>query len=199
MGHAGGAVGGGDVGHDEPPAERVAAFSRASRSSTTPGVGEHDVDAQVGRVLPEHLQVLLRGEVVGLTGLRRQVERDQPPGLVDSCSAAASSGTLRCGSTLVNHDPGPNTSQSASQHGATASGHAGGSSGTSEMACTRPGVSAQATCPRTVEMTPVELHLGHDVQRHRRHRQHPAVGAEQPADPVEARRRGRRAAPTARR
>ena len=41
--------------------------------------------------------------------------------------------------------------------------------------------------------------VGGDVQRRQRHRQHPALGAEQPADPVEALRRGRRAAPRARR
>ena len=60
-------------------------------------------------------------------------------------SAWASSGTSRCGSTLVNHDPGPSTTQSASATAATASGQAGGSAGTNDIDRTRPVVVAQAT------------------------------------------------------
>ena len=48
-----------------------------------------------------------------------------------TCSAEASSGTSRCGSTLVNHEPGPNTTHSASSTARTASGTAGGSGGSS--------------------------------------------------------------------
>src|SRR3569833_111552 len=67
----------------------------------------------------------------------------------DRRSASASSGTLRCGSTLVSHEPGPKLTQSASSPARAASGPAGGSSGTSETRSTLPGVLAQATCPRT--------------------------------------------------
>src|SRR6185437_2474946 len=60
-------------------------------------------------------------------------------------SALASSGTSRCGSTLVNHDPGPSTTQSASVIASTAWAQAGGSAGTNDIDRTRPVVSAQAT------------------------------------------------------
>ena len=53
-------------------------------------------------------------------------------------SASASSGTSRCGSTLVNHEPGPSTTQSASSTAATASAQAGGSCG-HEATRRRPG------------------------------------------------------------
>src|SRR5208282_409215 len=69
---------------------------------------------------------------------------------VVTCSAEASSGTSRCGSTLVNHEPGPNTTQSASSTARTASGTAGGSGGSSVIDRTWPGVVAHSTCPRTV-------------------------------------------------
>ena len=59
--------------------------------------------------------------------------------------ASRSSGTSRCGSTLVNHDPGPNTTQSASSTARTASLQAGGSTGRRCTAATRPGVVATAT------------------------------------------------------
>ena len=65
----------------------------------------------------------------------------------------ASDGTSRCGSTLVNHDPGPNTTQSAASTASTASGTAGGSTGSSEIDRTRPLVTATAACPRTSRTT----------------------------------------------
>ena len=43
--------------------------------------------------------------------------------------ASATSGTSRCTSTEVNHDPGPRTTLSASMTACTASGRAGGLSG----------------------------------------------------------------------
>src|SRR5580658_3813577 len=64
--------------------------------------------------------------------------------------APASSGTSKCGSTLVNHEPGPSTTQSASATACTASAHTGGSAGTNDIDRTRPVVFAQATWPRTV-------------------------------------------------
>ena len=60
-------------------------------------------------------------------------------------SARASPGTSRCGSTLVNNDPGPSTTQSASATACTAWAHAGGSAGTSDIDRTCPVVVAQAT------------------------------------------------------
>ena len=71
---------------------------------------------------------------VGLPRLRRQVERSAPAGRRSSCSAADSSGTSRCGSTLVNHDPGPDHDPvGARDRASTASGHAGGSGGSSAI------------------------------------------------------------------
>src|SRR6185312_3781399 len=66
------------------------------------------------------------------------------------CSAEASPGTSRCGSTLVNHEPGPNTTHSASSTARTASGTAGGSGGNSVIDRTWPGVLAHSAWPRTV-------------------------------------------------
>ena len=66
-------------------------------------------------------------------------------------SARARSGTSRCGMTLVNHEPGPSTTQSASPIAVTASGQPGGSAGISDTERTRPVVDAQATWPRTVD------------------------------------------------
>src|SRR5699024_9978561 len=64
--------------------------------------------------------------------------------------ACARSGTNRCGGTLVNHEPGPKTTQSASRTALTAWVLAGGSGGTREIERTLPLVLAQATWPRTV-------------------------------------------------
>ena len=64
--------------------------------------------------------------------------------------ASARPGTSRCGSTLVNHDPGPSTVQSASRTAATASGRAGGAVGSSAIDRIWPAVVAQATWPLTV-------------------------------------------------
>src|SRR5918998_23095 len=63
-------------------------------------------------------------------------------------SASARSGTSRCGSTLVNHEPGPSTTTSASATARTASAQACGRCGRSHTRCTRPGVAATATWPR---------------------------------------------------
>src|SRR6202011_5749277 len=56
--------------------------------------------------------------------------------------------------TLVNHEPGPNTTQSASSTARTASGTAGGSGGSSVIDLTWPGVVAHSACPRTVVTSP---------------------------------------------
>ena len=61
-----------------------------------------------------------------------------------SSRAWRSSGTSRCGITLLNHEPGPSTTQSASAIAASASGQAGGSGGTSSTATTGPGAVATA-------------------------------------------------------
>ena len=64
--------------------------------------------------------------------------------------ASARPGTSRCGSTLVNHEPGPSTIQSASRTAATASGRTGGAGGSSATERIWPAVVAQATWPLTV-------------------------------------------------
>ena len=170
----------------------------SSGSSTTPVSASTTSTSQVGRVLPQRLQVLLGGEAVGLAGLRRQVQRDQPPGAAAACSASASSGTIRCGSTLVNQDPGPEHQPVGLQH-RLARPRAGGRVRRDQRDRLHParGERAGHLAAHRARADAVELHLGLDVERHRGHRQHPAVRAEQPAHPVEARRPGRRAAPTA--
>ena len=92
----------------------------------------------------------------------------------------------------MNQEPGPSTTQSASRDrrdrlgaGRRVVGHQ------ADRRRPRPGVVATATWPRTVDVASGRpgraRDLGHDVQRHGGHRQHPALRAEQPADPVEAR------------
>ena len=89
-------------------------------------------------------------------GCGARLSDEQLAGRVVSCSAAASSGTSRCGSTLVNHEPGPSTTQSASQHRLHGlAGRPAGRRGTSADA-DAPGRAsvATATCPRTVPARP---------------------------------------------
>ena len=93
------------------------------------GVGEDGVDPKGGGMHAKRLQVLLGREAGGLADLGSKVEDDQSAG-VGECRALANSGTLRCGSTLVNHEPGPNTTQSASRMAWIASGDTGGFGGT---------------------------------------------------------------------
>src|SRR6266511_4040291 len=61
--------------------------------------------------------------------------------------AAASSGTSRCGITLVYHEPGPKTSQSAVPIAVTASAHAGGTAGEMRTTSTCPAVTATSCWP----------------------------------------------------
>src|SRR5215475_10707578 len=63
-------------------------------------------------------------------------------------SALPSSCSSRCGITLVNHDPGPSTTTSASRTASTACAHAGAPGGSSRTLRTRPGVVAIEDCPR---------------------------------------------------
>ena len=118
--------------------------------------------------------------------------------------ASASLGTSRCGMTEVNHDPGPSTIQSASSTTSTDSGQAGGSVGISRTARTSPvglgHLGLTADLGDLVRARRVQAdHVGLDLQRHRGHRQHPALGAAAAGPPCPARPPGRRAAPTARR
>ena len=93
----------------------------------------------------------------------------------------------------MNHEPGPSTTQSASRDRAPAP--PGRPAGRSGRGCTRDAPARRSWPPRPgrgpwstrVGVGRVQApHLGGDVQRRDRHRQHPALGAEQPADPVEA-------------
>ena len=107
-----------------------------------------------------------------------------------SASARRSPGTIRCGMTEVNHEPGPSTTHSAARIASIASSHASGSSGTRATDSIWPSVVATSTWPRTTVMRVRVVGVGAphprgDVHRRGRHRQHPAVGAEQPAHPVE--------------
>ena len=93
----------------------------------------------------------------------------------------------------MNHEPGPSTTQSAVSHGGAAPpGRPAGPRAPAGRRGTRPGVVATATWPRTVVTScgcagsgagdrGAMMSSGASA-----HRQHPALGAEQPADPVEA-------------
>ena len=80
------------------------------------------------------------------------------------------------------------------------SGQAGGSCGISRTEQTSPAVLATSSLPadlgnlvRLVGLQPD--HLGRDIQRHRGHRQHPALGAEKPGHHVQTRHRIAKALP----
>ena len=131
------------------------------------------------RVCREHVQVLLRRESFRLTRLRHEVEHHQPVGCGDAIRASAMSGTIRCGSTLVNHDPGPRmTSPPARSRRSPRAAPARRRSRATVR--TRPGVAATATCPRirrTARRVLFEpFDLGHHIERFGSHRQHPAAG-----------------------
>src|SRR6478752_2669321 len=66
-----------------------------------------------------------------------------------SARARRSPGTIRCGITELNHDPGPSTTHSAARIASTASAQACGSSGTRATDSMRPPVVATSTWPRT--------------------------------------------------
>ena len=146
-----------------------------------------------GACASEHAEVVGRVEAVGLARLRRQVEHDHDAAAGLARAARRSSGTSRCGITEVNHDPGPSTTQSAARTAATRLG-----AGRRVVRVER---DRRRSCPSRGRHLDLAADGGHarrvagverrgpggDVQRCQRHRQHPALGAEQPADPVEAR------------
>ncbi len=147
-------------------------------------IGQHDVDREVGGVLAQHLQVLLRGEAIGLPRLRRQVQRDQPPG---------GGGVQRLGELghlqVRQHAGEPRPRAEHDPVGAPhrldrlrAGGRVGGHQGDRLDVARR---DRAGHLPPDDGHRAVELHLGLDVDRHRRHRQHPAVRPEQAAHPVE--------------
>ena len=112
--------------------------------------------------------------------LRRQVEHHELARGV-SISAFASSGTSKCGITLENHEPGPSTDQVGVDDRVDRLGTAGGSAGTRVTdapgrAWSPPRPARDGALRRRVAWIEPG-HLGHDVQRHHGHRQHPAVGA----------------------
>lgn len=107
-----------------------------------------------------------------------------------STSASSSSGTSRCGITEENQEPGPSTTQSASRTAATASGtaervvrhevhglHLARGERDRGLAADRVDVVGAVRIVAAYERL--------ELQRHRGHRQHSAVRAEQLADQVE--------------
>lgn len=113
----------GDVGEGQPASEGTdGLFQNIGLIDEIP-VGEHHIDLQLGRVSAQDLQVRLGREVVGLPGCGARLSATSRFARV-RCSASASSGTFRCGSTLVNHEPGPKITQSASSTARRASGQA---------------------------------------------------------------------------
>ena len=64
----------------KPGAKQACRLLELRRSSPRRGtVSKHDVDRQFRRVVRQDLQVGVRREALGLTGLRRQIQRYQPP------------------------------------------------------------------------------------------------------------------------
>ena len=180
----------------------AAAASSAGRSATPSVSASTTSSSQVRSVPCEHLEVALGGEAVGLPRLGRQVEDEHPPGAGAAAAAASRSGTSRCGSTLVNHEPGPSTTQSAARTAATRlragrrlrrqqrdAAHPAG-----RRSPPRP-VRARRTTPAVDRSRPsASMSSGTtDIGSTR------PCDAEQPGHPVEADDRSRRAAPTARR
>ena len=110
------AVGGG---HGRPARARRRATRRPTRSDArvaapTRRVGEHDVEPRSGACAAQHLEVLLRGEAgrsPPAAAARLRSTRTRARGR--RAAPSRSSGTSRCGRTLVNHEPGPRTTQSA--------------------------------------------------------------------------------------
>ena len=72
--------------------------------------------AQVGRVLGEHREVVRRRRSPAVSpACSAEVEHDDHAGRRSAPAPRAAAGTIRCGITEVNHEPGPSTTQSASR------------------------------------------------------------------------------------
>ena len=92
--------------------------------------------------------------------------------------------------TEENHEPGPSTTQSASSTASTASGTAGGSCGTRcDLLHLAPGERDGGLAAHRGQLVgPLRVVAPYErleLQRHGRHRQHPAVRPEQLAHQVE--------------
>ena len=185
----------GDVGDHQPrPAGRPPRLPGPTRSVDRGAVGEHGVDgAGRGRA-----RAARRG---GPRARSRAVSPAWPARLRSTRTPAAGPDqrVAQLGHQQVRDHRGEPRARARARPSrrraiaCTASGQAGGSAGSRRdrrRSCRS--VVATSTWPRTVvEQRPGSAgssaaHLGADVQRRQRHRQHPAACAEQPADPVEA-------------
>ena len=122
----------------------------SSSSASTVSIGQPAERLGVGL---QQLQQLVRRVVVGLPRLRHQVEHDDEPGAGAARAPCPSSRSSRCGMTLVNHDPGPSTTTSASRTASTAAAQAGAPGG-SRLHRHAPGRAwpRSTTCPRIVRV-----------------------------------------------
>ena len=154
-------------------------------------------------MLAQHAQQLLRGEVVGLAGLRDQVDRDDHGSRLGRRQREAEFAQQQ-----VRDDAGEPRARAEYHdvrlaHGVDGRGarrrpgrqqpdtaHPSGRGGDRRLAADMP------RSHRVVGVEPVDL--GDQVEGHRAHRQHPADGADELTDPAPARRPGRRIAPSAR-
>ena len=133
-----------------------------------------------------------RREAGGLPGCGGEVERDHHAGPRLPTIASASRGTSRCGSTLVNQDPGPKHQPvglgDRLQHRL---GQAGGSAGASRTRATRPGGRPRPRPARGSGDVPAGRRGRRRPPRpsmssgSRGHRQHPAQRAEHRAGTVQ--------------
>ena len=185
-------------------AESAAAAVQGRAVGDGGGVGQHHVEGSSGacRAKTSRCAAGEKPSVSPGCGARLSTSTRRA-GVVRS--ARGQSGTSRCGITVENQEPGPRTTQSASRTASTASGRPAGRPGSSADARTRPAVGATATCPRTRSISSGRPGRARDVTSAWMSSGTADMGstrpcdAEQPGDPVEAARPGRRAAPTARR
>ena len=123
----------GDVGDDAAGRRTPRPAPRARRASSVAGrldaVDQHGVERQVGRVVEQDGEVVGGGVPLGLAVLGLQVEDDDEVAVGLDERLGAATAPSGAGSTEVNHEPGPSTTQSASRMASTASGHGRSSAG----------------------------------------------------------------------
>ncbi len=185
----GGAVTEGDRGEHQLGAQRLRGEPEPGLVAHGVDVGEDDVQAQRRGVHGEHLEVGLGAEPVGLAGLRREVERDQ----------AAGAGLLQRLAQVGDEQVGEHAGEpgAGSEHHPVGLAHRcdGLRAGDRLLGAQRDGADlagggGDGVLPddllqrRRVGRVEAD-HLGHDVERDRARREHPAHDAEQAADEVE--------------
>ena len=187
------AVGRGHVRHHQPGAEHRGCLLQVGQATRSGGlsVREDYIHSKRRRVPGEDLEVLVWRKSLGLPRLRRQVEDDQPPG-----HGAVQRGGEPGHQQVRQHAGEPRARAEHHpfrvEHRAHSLGHRGrvGRQQRDRAHLARRAGAFRLAADRADLLGPVRVgadHLGHDVQRHRGHGEHPAAGAEQPAHPFQAR------------